>query len=456
MRKAPLLLVYARGGPPLADVLPRLAAVAETHLLKLASPPPAGATAVAQHCVSVTDASAESLSGPALIERIVGAATGLGARGVLTFSEFALIATALAAERLGLPGPGRGVVRARSKRLMRRKWASSGVPVPRFQAVDSLEDLDLAWERLSPPFLLKTAWGAGSIGQVLIHRREDIPAAFHRARAAAARARGAQLAELYADGADELIAEDVIPASRSSWHEDAQYADYLSVEGLVVDGTYHPVCITERLPTLPPFVERGNLAPSVLPEPLQREIEEVSARAVNALGLSTCGTHTELKLLADRHLCLLETAASLGGRLLTRQVAAIHGVDLVAALAKAVLGLDPGLPPRMITGPGGRAAGSVNMIAADSRGVPWTSAPVFDPERLDLGALVSPGTRAEIVPDFTALGRGERMVPFDPPSGSLNLAGVLYLEAGDTKTLVHDAYTILDRLETAMSTAALR
>ncbi|MEU8268968.1 hypothetical protein AB0B89_17595 [Sphaerisporangium sp. NPDC049002] len=454
MTRPPILLVYARGGPPLSDVLPRVAAHAEVHLLAISAPPAGGGAAIAAHCASVLDATGDGLAGEALAGRIVEAARSVRAQGVLTFSEFALIATTVAADRLGLPGPGGEVIKARSKRLMRRTWAEAGVPVPGFHPVDSVEDLRLAWTLLAPPVLLKTAWGAGSIGQVVVERPEDIPAAYARARAAAEKARQANMAELYVAEPGELIAEEIIVSSRSSWHDDARYADYLSVEGLVVEGTYHPVCITERLPTLRPFVERGNLAPSVLPEPLQREIERASVQAVNALGLGTCGTHTEMKLLPGRRVCLLETAARFGGHLLTRQVEAIHGVDLVGALTMASLGNNPGLPRQMITGPGRRAAGSVNMIAADSLGVPWRSTPTFEPTHLDLRSLVSPRSHIEIVPDLTSLPPGTPMASFDPPRGSLNLAGVFYIESPDSRTLAHDAYTILNQLETAMTAAS--
>jgi biotin carboxylase len=237
-----------------------------------------------RHCASVTDATGADLRGEALVDHIVIAAKSVQAEGVLSFSEFAVIATAMAADRLDLPGPGHGIVRARSKRLMRAAWDVANVPIPRFEPVDDVEDLYRAWERLAPPVLLKSAWGAGSIGQVVIDRRTEIPEAFGRARTVIRQAVDAQMSELYAPNAgDELIAEEIVVANRSSWHGDARYADYVSVEGLVLDGVCHAVCITERLPTLAPFVERGNLAPSVLAPSAQRAIEDAVRAAVESL-----------------------------------------------------------------------------------------------------------------------------------------------------------------------------
>lgn len=455
MGKPSLLLVCARGGPPLSDVVPRIAAVTRLHVLKLVTLAPDIDRIVDQHCASVTDATAKALHGEALVDHIVTLAKSVQAEGVLTFSEFAAIATATAADRLDLPGPGRGVIRARSKRLMRAAWEVASVPIPRFEPVDDLDDLYRAWDRLAPPILLKSAWGAGSIGQVVIERRAEIPAAFDRARTAIRQAVDAQMSELYAPKAgDELLAEEIVVDDRSSWHGDARYAGYLSVEGLVVDGVHHAVCITERLPTLAPFVERGNMAPSVLPPSAQRAIEAAVGAAVESLGLGTCGTHTELKLLPDGEVRLIETAARFGGHLLTRQVEVAYGFDLVTALAEATVGQRPRLPDRMLLSPGGRAAGTVNMIAADSQGRLWSTSPVYAPDRLALGSLVSPGSHIEIVPDFT-VAPGTRMRAFEPSRGSLNLAGVCYLEAPDAETLIRDAYAVMDGLEEAMAAASI-
>jgi biotin carboxylase len=452
--KPAVLLVYARGGPPLRDVLPSVASVADVHFLQLA-PPPGHPGPIARHCASVTDSTGIRAVGEDLVDHITAAAQCVRADGVLTFSEFAVIATARAADRLGTRGAGPGVAKARSKRLMRTAWESAGAPIPRFHLVDTVEDLHRAWQRLGPPILLKSAWGAGSIGQVVIERPSAIEESFGRATAAIDAAAWARMSELYSPEAGaELIAEEIIAADRSSWHDDARYADYLSVEGLVVDGVCRPVCITERLPTLRPFVERGNLGPSPLPEPAQREIERAAVAAVDALGLDTCGTHTELKLLPDGTVRLLETAARFGGHLLTRQVAAAYGIDLVEALTRAAVGELPDLPDRMLVRCTGRAAGTVNMIAADSRGRPWAALPRCYPARLDLGPLVSPASRIESVPDF-AVAPGTSMPAYTPSRGSLNLAGVCYLEAPDPGTLVRDAYSVLDGLEAVILPAVI-
>jgi biotin carboxylase len=444
-----VLLVHAKSGPPPSHAIPKVAAVAETHLLAVTPLPPAARVAADRCCASIVDVSAERLRGEPLVSRIVTEARRRRADAVLTLSEFAQLAVAQAAEQLGLRGPGPNAVRARNKRLMRQAWAAQDIPVPRWHPVDAIGDLFDAWNCLTHPILLKAAWSAAAVGQVLIQRKDDIPAAWEEARAGVRTGEQSWFTELNVTPADEFLADEIIRSTTSSWFDDPRYGDHLSVEGVVVDGTYNPVCITAKPRTIAPFTERGNFTPCGLPDALQRRVEHTARRAVNALGLSTCGTHTELKLLADHQVCMLETAARFGGVMVVQEVETVYGVDLIGALVRALLGQDPQLPGELFTGAGRAAAGSVAMYAVDSRGNPWQSLPVFDTDRIDWSRLVSDGTRVEVVPDLT-IPDGSPMPPYDPPNGYLNSAGLLFVTASTPAQLVEDAYGIMDGLEGAL------
>ncbi|CAM5279915.1 hypothetical protein SRIMM317S_00425 [Streptomyces rimosus subsp. rimosus] len=166
MGDSTVLLVYARGGPPPSDAIPKAAAATDRLHLLLLDPLPLPAVApAARCCASVTDLTADRPEPGELIDRIVALARRTAADAVLTFSEFALLAVAEAAERLGLRGPGPGAARARSKRLMRRTWADAGLPVPRFRYVDSLTDLEMGLGRTAP----------AHTAQVGVGRRVDRP-----------------------------------------------------------------------------------------------------------------------------------------------------------------------------------------------------------------------------------------------------------------------------------------
>ncbi|MER6628968.1 ATP-grasp domain-containing protein [Streptomyces sp. NPDC000987] len=451
---ARVLLVHARAGAPPEYTIPKVAAVADTCVLAV-TPLSATARSVADTCCeTVVDISDSRPHADQLVEHIVAAAHRVGADAVLTFSEFAVIAVAEACQRLGLPGPGPNVRRARDKRAMREVWQRAGVPVPTWLPADSIEELRSAWHRLTPPVLLKSAWSAAAVGQVIIRSEDELPAAWESSGAALAGGNESWFSELRLSAAGQqpapgFLVDEIIPSSIRSWYDDDRYGDHISVEGVVVEGRYHPVCITSKAPTTPPFTERANFTPCVLAPALQRRIEEIARRAVDALELGTCATHTEMKLLDGERVCLLESAARFGGVLLTREVEHVHGVDMIGAYTRAALGEDPGLPDTMLVQPTAHAAGSVALYAADSRGRPWSTLPPFVPDRIDWASLLSPGTKAEVF-DGLSLPSGSPMPVYDAANGYLNSAGLVFLTAPDPATLLADAHAIMDGLEHAL------
>ncbi|WP_035796860.1 ATP-grasp domain-containing protein [Kitasatospora mediocidica] len=452
-----ILYVYVKGGAPLEYAFPRIAACGELHVLALAPLPAAARDAWLPSCTGITEVSAPP-RGDALVELIVEHAKALGADAVLTLSEFAVLAVAHAARRLGLAGAGPGILRARDKRLMREAWVAAGVPVPRFRRVDSERELSAALAELTPPLLLKPAWGAGSVAQLVLDSPQDAGPAWSQIEDALRAGRHVGMDELYAPDTDrDRLVEEIAQGSTEGWYEEPGYGDYVSVEGIVADGVYHPLAVTAKLPTVPSFVEVASTSPCVLPEPLQRRIEEVSRRAVDALGLETCGTHTELKLLPDGQVVVIETAARFGGLLTLRQLEEVFGVDPLGLLVRELLGERVDHPPVMpvtVTGAGRvGAAASLAVVPVDAAGVPWRTGPVWNPAAVDWQRLLSPGSTIEPVPAF-ALPSGRPVPVFDPSGGSRNWLGVYLLTAVDAATLRRDCNAVLNGLEAALHHAA--
>ncbi|MBD0691675.1 acetyl-CoA carboxylase biotin carboxylase subunit family protein [Streptomyces sp. CBMA123] len=447
-----ILYVYVKGGAPLEYAFPRIAACGELHVLALA-PLPATAEDVWRPSCTGIELVPDAPRGDDLVELIVEHAKAIGADAMLTLSEFAVLAVARAAERLGLAGAGPGIVRARDKRLMREAWAAAGVPVPGFRRVDSLADLDAALAAFTPPLLLKPAWGAGSVAQIVLHGPEDAAPAWADIEAGLQAGSRVGMNELYAADTDrDRLVEEIAEGSTEGWYDEPGYGDYVSVEGIVADGVHHALAITAKLPTLPSFVEVASTSPAVLPVPLQRRIEEVTRQAVDALGLENCGTHTELKLMRDGGLVVIETAARFGGLLTTRQVHEVFGLDPIGMLVRQLLGEHVDYPAAMLTD-GVRAAASVAVVPADAAGVPWRTSPVWNPEAVDWQGLLSPGSTIEAVPAF-AMPTGRPVPAFDPAAGSRNWLGVYLLTATDAATLHRDCTAVLNGLEAALNRAA--
>ena len=439
-----ILWVVGAGGPPFEYALPRLAARADVYAFVATDVSPLQRSLLAQWCVDTTDL--DGTDDGDICQALVAAGRRYGVDGIVTFSEFGVIAVADACAVLGLPGPGPNAQLARDKWLMRKRWDETGLPVPRFAKVENLRDLETATQSLTLPILLKASGRGGGIGQQVIDSKTSLPQALSHAETALTQAADHGIVE-YSGNLDTAhwVAEEIIDSTIDSWYDDPRYGDFLSVEGVVARGTYHPICATGRLPTLPPFAEMGAVSPCVLREELQRKIEELSRAAVDALGLDTCGTHTEIKLMADEGMCLLETAARPGGSTATTLAEYVFGVDLLGLQTAEALGEPQSYPEQMlVTGEG--AAASVYLFAADTRGRPWSSPVRFDWRQIDWSGLVSPASRVEIIPS-QMVPEGTVVSPYRPGSGALNYCGSVIVRSPDPGTLIADSYRLIDTLE---------
>lgn len=255
-----VLLVHAKGGPPLGHVLSRTAARADVHLLALSALPAAVAGSAARLCASVT--TPDNASRGDLVSLIVSRAREVAADAVITFSEYAVVAVAEACEKLGLPGAGAAAALARDKRLMRSTWQRSGLPQPAFRPVATEADLRAAVNSLSCPLLLKAAWSAGSTAHQIITSPGDASAAWARSRQVMAESAQLGYAELHvAEANADFVVEEIVSGTAADWFDEPGWGDYLSVEGVVADGVFHPVCLSGRMPTIEPFTERAGITP---------------------------------------------------------------------------------------------------------------------------------------------------------------------------------------------------
>lgn len=439
-----ILHVHAPGGAPLEHAFPRLSACGELHVLAVGPLPEATQEQWRPWCTTVADRSDEMLLGESLVAAIVDQARALAADAVVFLSEFVVLAVAEATRRLGIPGPGRGALYSRDKRLMREVWQKAEVPIPRFHRVDSEDDLRRGFLELRRPLLLKAALGAGSVGHLILRDQHDLLSA--RDKVVHAMRTSWVGGERCIPNADEqVLLEEIVEGSTDGWYDVPGYGDYLSVEGIVADGSYHPLCITSRIPTIPPFTELSNNAPCVMPEHLQRRIEGVARRAVDSLGLDTCGTHTEIKLSSPGELYVIESAARFGGCMVTKEIETVFGIDPITTLTSILLGEKPELPSEMLL-EGEGAAASLALIPASADGKPWTTTPIWNSQTADLAELVSPASTIEIVPGLS-IPDGTPIPAYDPAVGADNWAGIFFVTAPDASTLLSDCYSVLNGLE---------
>ncbi|MFJ6787963.1 ATP-grasp domain-containing protein [Streptomyces angustmyceticus] len=440
-----VLFVYAKGGPPLGYALSRVAARSAVHLLALSALPPTVAASADRLCASVLSPSEPERRD--LVSLIVSRAQAVGADAVVTFSEYAVVAVAEACEKLGLAGAGGNCALARDKRMMRRTWQEQGISQPRFRPVATEQDLHDAAAALRFPLLLKAAWSAGSTAHRTLRRPDEVPAAWARAREVMAESAQLGYAELHvADAGADFLVEEIVQGTASEWFDQEGWGDYVSVEGVVVDGDFRPVCLSGRMPTVEPFTERAGITPAALPHDAQRRIVALARDAVDALGLRNCGTHTEIKLGADGRMWVIETAARFGGAMTIPQIEEVFGLDLIGMLTDHLLGREVSWPaeartPQEADG----AAGSLVVLAVDGAGEAWPDRRLWDFPTVREAVPVSAGSRLSVVAE-NSLPDGTLVPVYDPAAGANTMAALCLLSAADPETVIRDFRTLVDAL----------
>jgi biotin carboxylase len=440
-----LLFVAGYGGPPLDFSLSAVKQHGRLHVLipdSLAAGKAALAMEFADEYVRCPVQSEADLE--AEIVRLV---KERGIDAVVTLDEFSIAPVARAATRTGLRSSGANTLRSRNKWLMRQAFAEAGLGNPRFALVRSFDELAPAVEAVGTPAVLKLCDGAGSVGHTLIDFRD--PASLERQWEAVLALIERVRSERTLGAVDSLIApefilESMIEASTDSWYDEDGFGDLVSVEGLVVEGVYHPIAITSKLPMVPPFTEVAQITPSPLAREKQERIMEYARRAVDSLGLETCGTHTEIKLQSNGGLCMVENAARLPGAVITKQVNDAFGVNLVSLLTRALLGEDVDMPPPQFDQVHS-AAGPLGLVTVNSRFEPWTSRPPIR-TGIDFSSYFPDSVEYQV--RWSAhVDDGIEAPVYDPALGAMNYLGIFYFLAPDVKMLIHTQRTLMDRAE---------
>ncbi|AGS73229.1 ATP-grasp domain-containing protein [Streptomyces collinus] len=440
-----VLYVHAKGGPPVGYALPRVAARSTVHLLALSDLPADMAADPARLCASVLargDADEHDL-----VELISSRAREVGADAVITFSEYAVVAVAEAARRLGLRGAGPTAALARDKRLMRAAWERRGIPQPRFRAVATEEQLAAAAIELTCPLLLKAAWSAGSTAHQIIEGPADVAGAWKRSRAVMSESALLGYAELHVGGAGEdFVVEEIVTGCAEEWFDGTGWGDYVSVEGAVVGGVFRPVCLSGRMPTVAPFTERAGITPAAVGARAQARIVELARQAVEALGLQDCGTHTEIKLGADGRMWVIETAARFGGAMTVPQIEEVFGLDLVGMFTDQLLGRAAGWPARALTPEDAEgAAGSLVVLAVDGAGAPWRRRHVWDSASVLRSVPAGAASTLSVVRE-SSLPDGTPVPVYDPAAGANTMAGLCLMSADRPQTVIRDFTALVDAL----------
>jgi len=245
--------------------------------------------------------------------------------GIVAYAD-AQIATASAlAGRLGLDyHDGAVAARLLDKSTQRQALRAGGLPVPRCVEVppaptpDEVRALAASFEF---PVVLKPRHGAASRDTVLVSDASEL---------------GEVLARPSTGGGDAaMVVEEYMVGATPP--PSANFADYLSVESVVVSGTIQHVAVTGRVPQVEPFREVGLVIPTDFEPDVVDEVLALASQALVALGVRTGCFHTEIKATTDG-LRVIEVNGRLGGFVPETLALAAPGVNLYEISQRVALG----------------------------------------------------------------------------------------------------------------------
>ncbi|MGW5650586.1 ATP-grasp domain-containing protein [Streptomyces humi] len=261
------------------------------------------------------DHAALNAAGDALAERHVLA-------GVMTWTEWYLVAVARLARRLGLPTTAPEALQGcRNKHTSRTLFARHGVPSAASVSVRTELEARAAARRIGFPVVLKPASHAASMGVIRADTADELPSAYaFAAWTASCGLESTQvLVEEYLDGPE------------------------VSVECVTHQGRTTVVALTRKTVGMAPYFEE--LAHVVdANDPLLATVSPVAVAALDALGVTDGVSHVEIRIVDGRPR-LIEVNARTGGDMISHLVHLATGVDLARAAADIACNQVPDLTP---------------------------------------------------------------------------------------------------------------
>jgi biotin carboxylase len=265
--------------------------------------------------------------------QVIGAVRGMQRRArvdaLLTFSEFYVTVVAQAARSCGLRGlDPSAATTCRNKDLTRSALRTAGLATPDFWMVSSERDARWLARHVRYPCIVKPPADSSSHGVRMVSTGEELLAHYRTLSAWTENVRGQHL-----DGG--VLIESLL--------EGAEY----SVETMTLaPGATRVIGVTDKHLSEPPhFVELGHDFPSNAEERVRHGLEEMTLRALAAVGFDFGPAHTELRWTRAGPV-VVEINPRLAGGMIPELVWHATGIDLLAAWFDLLLGNPVSLVPR--------------------------------------------------------------------------------------------------------------
>ena len=198
---------------------------------------------------------------------------------------------------------------------MRQCFGRNGDPSPKSFLVTSVDDLrkiDLVY-----PLIVKPLDRSGSRGITKVYNYEKLKEAINTAKM---------------EGFE-----------KSALVEEFAEGNEYSVESVSWNGKHTILTATKKYTTgSPNFVETGHLEPSDLSEEIMARVNEITAHALDSLGIMFGASHTGLKIDDKGNIRLIEIGGRMGGDMIGSDLVKLTtGYDFVKSVIDICLGKEP-------------------------------------------------------------------------------------------------------------------
>lgn len=335
--------------------------------------------------------------------------------GIVGVGDRPAYIAALAAERMGIRyNPPDSVQTSRDKFLARGRFRSAGLLQPEYFRAAIAEGADRAADLAAYPCVLKPLLLSASRGVIRANNRAEFVAAFVRIEAVL---REPDIARLREEQSQFIQVENFI--------EGREFA----LEGILLDGRLRVLALFDKPDPLngPYFEETIYVSPSRESAEKQREIVSATARAIQALGLTSGPVHAEMRVNL-RGVWMLEVAARPIGGLCARVLPGLEELILRHAAGEDVSSF-----------PMPSDAGGVMMIPIPREGI------FVSVEGLEEARSV-PGVEEIII---TAK-QGQKLVPLPEGNSYLGFIFARGVSAAQVESALRDAH---EKLRFEMVTA---
>lgn len=246
--------------------------------------------------------------------------------GIATIaSDVAAPTVAYVANNMGLVGNNyEAAVCANNKFLMRNAFMQAGVPCPRYLMItqeDLINKHDIS-HSVKYPLIVKPSDRSGSLGVTKVETTKTFLPAVEKAISVSFK--------------KQAIIEEFIEGRE------------VSVEFISYNGNHYPLQITDKVTTESPhFVELAHHQPSTLSVDKYRDLYSITAKALNALGITNGASHSEYKITKEGRIVIMEIGARMGGDFIGSDLVPLStGYDFVKGVIDVALGQfqEPVLP----------------------------------------------------------------------------------------------------------------